>query len=165
MNKRTILFLGDPNVGKTSLITRYIKDIFTIHSTTTLQVETVSTVETVDHTDFHMYLIDTPGTIDLSFRRNDIDAYCIVYDASRPDLESVKKWMEYVPDDMPLLIVGTKRDILGKVKSDSLERSIEEFCEGGVDHLYVSAKSSILSLRRWFLKVIRMNLRERRKRA
>lgn len=148
--------LGSVNVGKTSLIKRYIHDQF-ITTRPTIGVDFGTKIIESEELILNLQLYDTAGQerynyqLGSQFYRN-ADGAVLVYDLSRQpkdSLEQLKKWRDevltksYIAGDndfkLPIVVVGNKADLKLDVDYDI----IHDFCrENYYGHIETSAKES-----------------------
>ena len=128
MTNVKIIVIGDPRVGKTSIINRIVDDSFDIDSKSTVGVDMcVVTIEGIKFT-----LWDTAGQeeynlVTSNFYRN-ADGVLLIHDISKPQTSiNIRNWIlrvhAYCNHNIPILIVSNKNDLEGKrssVKIDGL---------------------------------------------
>lgn len=130
---KKIVVLGHFGVGKTSLIRRFVTDSFSDNYKVTIGVHITKKVVEVD-TDESITLIlwDLEGTDQVQLIR---DSYLLgthsaifVFDVSRPstfqNIESDLKTVKEKLPDVPMLVVGNKKDL---VDSDDMKSLLETF--------------------------------------
>ena len=121
-----LILTGDFQVGKTSLIKRFVENMFSDSYISTIGVEiSKKTVIMDEDTEINFVLWDIGGQISTMapYRHRFYEgasAAFIVIDRTRQDnLESVKKWykeiLESVSRNIPVVIVGNKSDLQEKV--------------------------------------------------
>ncbi|MFW9951826.1 MAG: GTP-binding protein [Candidatus Thorarchaeota archaeon] len=121
-----LILTGDFKVGKTSLIKRFIENLFQESYISTIGVEiSKKTVILDEETKINFVLWDIGGQISsmAPYRHRFYEgasAAFIVIDRTREDnLESVKRWhteiSESVPHKIPIVIVGNKSDLQEEV--------------------------------------------------
>ncbi|MHA1742898.1 MAG: GTP-binding protein [Candidatus Heimdallarchaeota archaeon] len=120
MYQRKIVLLGDPGVGKTSLVRRYIFDTFQKDYMTTLGVNFY--VRTFEYPDVHVKLLiwDIAGQksrrqIGLRYLQGASGAL-LTYDLTNPKtFANLPGWYEDLckanKDSVPIVLVGTKLDL------------------------------------------------------
>ncbi len=117
-----LILTGDFKVGKTSLIKRFIENMFSESYISTLGVQiSKKTVALEEDTEIDFVLWDIGGQVSsmTPYRHRFYEgasAAFIVIDRTRPDnLESVNRWYkeisESVPQKIPVVIVGNKSDL------------------------------------------------------
>ncbi len=121
-----LILTGDFKVGKTSLIKRFIENMFTETYISTIGVQiSKKTVVMDEDTQINFVLWDIGGQISTMapYRQRFYEgasAAFIIIDRTRPDnLESVNRWykeiLESVPRNVPVVIVGNKSDLQEEV--------------------------------------------------
>jgi small GTP-binding protein len=141
-------FVGDANVGKTSLLSRYTNDIFPQSPTATVGMTNVLTRLRYAEQDFAVNIWDTAGQerfrslVPLYAR--DSDLIVLVYSVS--SMESFKgldDWFDQIRGEMrlmcPVIVVGNKTDLEFQIdKREALRWGKEHQCQT----LFTSAKSA-----------------------
>ena len=125
-----IILIGDANVGKTNILSRYISDTFLETSKSTVGVELATKVEQYNNKKIKIQIWDTAGqerykSITTSYYKGAKGAF-IVYDITKKEsFKNVDKWIkdlkEFGDEDVTILIIGNKCDL-----EDEREVSIEE---------------------------------------
>lgn len=115
-----VVMAGDSGVGKTQLIQRFAKGVFTVESMNTVGIELMQKVVTVGEYNVRVQLWDTGGQekfrcINAPYFRG-ASGVVLVYDiTSRKSLEAVSYWLDEVRQkaaaDVSLLLVGNKADL------------------------------------------------------
>jgi small GTP-binding protein len=119
-NNIKIVFLGEPNVGKTSIITRYIKEHFTTDHKTTIGGTFQSKHLQIDGTENSLLVYDKAGQeiyrclAPLYFRNAQVGI--IVFDITdRKTFQEIPYWMKQIKDKcdkIPIVhICGNKSDL------------------------------------------------------
>ena len=118
--KVKLVLLGDSGVGKTNLISRYTKNIFSANSKATIGVEFFSKTYKINNKILKIEIWDTAGqerykSITSVYYKGAKGAL-IVYDiTSRKSFENVDKWIEEIKEktskDIKLIIIGNKIDL------------------------------------------------------
>lgn len=120
LSKYKIVFLGEQNVGKTSLITRFMYDTFDSSYAATIGIDFLSKTMYLDDKTIRLQLWDTAGqerfrSLIPSYIR-DSHVAVIVYDiSSKKSFELLDKWIEDVKmergDNVIICLVGNKNDL------------------------------------------------------
>jgi small GTP-binding protein len=122
-----LLLLGETNVGKTSLIRRFINDKFIEKQQTTIGAVFLTKTILLDNKTIKLEIWDTAGqeryhSLAPMCYRN-ADGAIIVYDITNQDsFTRAKTWInqlkEQAPSDIQIILVGNKSD-LGSNKNDA----------------------------------------------
>ena len=162
-----ILIIGDTNVGKTSLLLRYIDDYFPDKHMATIGVE--YRVKAIEYRGFKikLQLWDTAGqerfhSITKNFFHN-ADGILFVYDiTNKKSFKGVKNWIkesEEIKDDIQKIIVGNKCDMVHQRSITNKE--VEKYCkENKIDFIETSAKDNI-NLKEVFNKIIELIFKDK----
>lgn len=147
-----VIFIGDPSVGKTSVITRFLYGAFDTHYQATVGIDFVSKVVPVSSDrSVKLQLWDTAGqerfqSLIPSYLR-DTAACVVVYDVtSAKSFESVKKWIDVVQvargegSGVLMFLVGNKKD-LTETRAVSTEDGEALANKMGMTFCEVSAKT------------------------
>ncbi len=157
-----ILIIGDSNVGKTSLLLRYIDDYFPDKHMTTIGVE--YRVKAIEYRGFKikLQLWDTAGqerfhSITKNFFHN-ADGIIFVYDiTNKKSFKGVKNWIkesEEIKNGVQRIILGNKCDMIHQRAVTNKE--VEKYCkEIKIDFIEASAKDNI-NLDEAFSKIIEL---------
>jgi len=146
-----IILTGDFGVGKTSLVNRFVENLFRESMQSTIGVD-ISTkfVELSEKTKIKFVIWDIGGQmsqIDPYRRRfyEGANSAFIVVDRTRPKtLSNVETWYNdlktYVPPDIKIVLVGNKSDLIEKMalSDDDLKQKADQF---GFHYILTSAKT------------------------
>jgi Ras-related protein Rab-21 len=134
-----VIIIGDPRVGKTSLLNRLVEDRFDEESISTTGVD--MSVVTINNRKYTLW--DTAGQEEYShitsnFYRN-ADVVLLLHDITRREsTESLKNWIlrvhAYCKSDIPILILSNKCDLEGKQSTAKIDGVT-------VKHISTSAKT------------------------
>jgi small GTP-binding protein len=127
---KKIVLLGDPGVGKTSMIRRFVYDIFDDKYITTLGMKVTKKQlvinHPIDHLDMELTLMiwDLMGQKEYQFLHKSTyrgtDGAIIVCDFTRKDtLDNIPEWVTNlfnVTGNIPIVIIGNKNDLNGRKK-------------------------------------------------
>ncbi|KAL8588514.1 hypothetical protein ACOMHN_043863 [Nucella lapillus] len=115
-----VAVIGDKQVGKTSLIRRYVHETFSPHYTYTLGGDIEKMDVTISNVNVQVTLIDAAGhkyarSLIKSLYR-DVHAIIVVFDLTKDTtFKSVSEWLkqiEMVNTDSPVIfLVGNKQDV------------------------------------------------------
>jgi small GTP-binding protein len=149
--KVKICMVGDSAVGKTSLIKKFVLDIFDDAYMTTIGTKitkrTISVIDGKEGTTMDMMVWDIMGQT--SFRSLLQDAYfygthgvIAVVDSTRPEtLDAIHEWvqsMRQVVGDVPMIFVSNKCDLERAITPEMLDKELDRY---GSNHMYASAKT------------------------
>jgi small GTP-binding protein len=136
-----LLLVGEPEVGKTSLIKRYVDDFFQEGYQITLGVDflskTVNLKDPVsgDDQEISFQIWDVAGQSGFTNFRHlylkKAHGVFLVFDLTRPDLtyEKLDRWHADIKEQSPsakIIIVGNKEDLAGELPA-SKEKILERF--------------------------------------
>ena len=129
-----ILILGDTTVGKTSFMTRYIEDKFTI-TIQTVGIDSRSKTLERNNKKVYLQIFDTAGQERYrSIVKNlykGADGIILMYDVTKKNtFNSIKNWIKSINDnkdlnEIGLIIVGNKIDLPDKIISDEDKEELE----------------------------------------
>lgn len=155
-----ILLIGDSGVGKTSLLFRYVEDVFNPEFQSTIGVDFKICTLSVDGREVKMQLWDTAGqdrfrNIVASYYRG-AHGIVLVYDvASTASFENLQNWMEeakrHLDENVPRLLVGNKIDTAREVSTETGEAFARTHSMGFIE---TSAKSAV-NVRELFEQMVR----------
>lgn len=147
-----VSLLGDPGVGKTSLVNRYIDEIFEKDYRPTLGVNIMTKDIDIKEIGKKVRLViwDVAGQEKYDFTRKMFFQGCkgvfLIYDVTRPNslLNIKKKWLkdltQYSKENLEFILIGNKNDLRDKKQIKSEEG--EEFSQDidAVKFIETSAK-------------------------
>ena len=137
-----LIIVGDTNVGKTNIMSKYIKDQFNITSKSTIGVEFGTKILEIDNKKVKAQIWDTAGqerykSITSAYYKGAKGAF-IVYDiTNKSTFESVDKWIKdlnsYGDKNLTMLLIGNKSDledkrIINKEEGEEKAKSFELGC-------------------------------------
>ncbi len=115
-----VVLIGDSGVGKTNIMSRYIKDEFSIETKTTVGVEFGAKKLEINGNNIKAQIWDTAGqerykSITNAYYKGAKGAL-IVFDITRPSsFESVDKWITELKSkcdvDVSIIMIGNKCDL------------------------------------------------------
>ena len=127
-----IITIGDSNVGKTSIIRRYVYNIFEPESLSTIGVSfSFKEVKLKNGTTVKLRLVDTAGqekfkSVTKSYYKN-TEGVLFVFDYSDvKSFEDISDWIQNFEDNnnmgnIPRYLLGNKNDLKHNVKEDSIK--------------------------------------------
>ncbi|MCP4763396.1 MAG: GTP-binding protein [archaeon] len=146
-----IIVVGDYQVGKTSLIRRYVDDSFSDNYISTIGVDiTKKTIVLSDECSVNFLIWDIGGQMKqmAPYRKRfytGANAIFVVFDKTRKStIENVKLWLDDFPQDLknsaPKILIGNKNDLIYDFKVTTEETS--EYSKNyGMEFIETSAKT------------------------
>ena len=133
-----VITIGDSNVGKTSIIRRYIYNVFDDKTMSTIGLSfSFKEVELKNGITITLKLVDTAGqekyrSLTKSYFKNS-DGVLFVFDyGSKESFEHIQEWVQMFidntsQDDIPKYLIGNKDDLQNKsVTSEMIEELINK---------------------------------------
>ena len=116
-----IVLVGDSGVGKTNILSRFVRDIFTEDSKTTIGVEFATKTMTIKNKVVRMQIWDTAGqeryrAITNSYYRG-ANAAMVVFDITNSvSFKDVPKWLNEIRNNtdsasIPIMLIANKSDL------------------------------------------------------
>lgn len=131
-----VVLLGEPGVGKTSLIFRYVNDRFEENYKPTLGFDISIKNIVFKKREYSLTLWDIAGTEQFeSLRSSYLDgaqAAILIYDVTRIDtFKNLLFWYKtcrHITGDIPVLLVGNKNDLIveKKITKDIAKKNMEK---------------------------------------
>ncbi|MHA1232485.1 MAG: Rab family GTPase [Candidatus Helarchaeota archaeon] len=153
-NKYTfkVVVIGEPRVGKTSLIRRFADNTFSDTYKTTIGADfSIKVIELMNNKVF-LTIWDIGAQERFSELRNyyynGADAAILVYDVANPKtLDLLHHWnndfTKSTSEDTPRIIVGNKIDLLDDESNRLHFKSAKKFCDDeGIELIFSSAKTN-----------------------
>jgi small GTP-binding protein len=142
--KFKVVIVGDSQVGKTNIMTRYVNNVFSFTTQSTFGHEYAKKIVKVEQEDVHLAIWDTAGqerfrSIAAPYYR-DSKGGLLVYDVTNRDsFASLTRWIKDMAEveQFPLIIVGNKVDLI-----DQRAVSTKEGQEFAKKHSLVFAETS-----------------------
>ena len=130
-----ILLLGDSNVGKTSLIIRFIKDKFEENNSSTVGLEFADKEIKINDNIIRLHILDTAGQEKYkSIAKSAIkraNGIIFVFDLNcKESFDNIKYWLMSsleVSNDFNKILVGNKYDLRREVDKDKVQKLIEKY--------------------------------------
>ncbi|KAH9024155.1 GTPase [Lactarius pseudohatsudake] len=142
-----IILTGDTQVGKSNLLSRFVRNEFNVESRSTIGVEFATRTITVDDKRVKAQVWDTAGqeryrAITAAYYRGAVGAL-LMYDVTKPStFASVKRWVEelreHASPHIVTLLVGNKTD-LESLRSVTTEEAAAFAAENGLEFIETSA--------------------------
>ncbi|RKP18332.1 ras-domain-containing protein, partial [Rozella allomycis CSF55] len=136
-----ILVVGDLGTGKTSIIKRYVHNVFSTHYKSTIGVDfALKVIDWEDGSIIRLQLWDIAGqerfgSMTRVYYKESVGAL-LVFDVTRPTtLEGVLKWKRDVDDkvrfkdgsNIPVVLIANKMDALSKSDIEAMQQRLDEF--------------------------------------
>ena len=161
--KIQLIMIGESNVGKTSLIRRYTKNLFNLNHLETAGIEFNSREEKINNKIVKVKIWDTAGqeifhSLTKNFYRK-ADGIIIVFDITQKEsFDKIHDWIKSVHDnietyrEIQIIIVGNKIDLEEKRQVTREEGvKLSEYFE--IPYFEASAKNSI-GVRTFMIKIV-----------
>lgn len=124
-----LLIIGESNVGKTSILQRFIDNSFEKSFSTTIGIDFRSKTIHVDKQEIELQIWDTAGqerffSITKSYYRGS-DGIFLTFDLTSEDsFKALPKWIsevkEKLDEKVPIFLLGNKKDLLDDLEIDTL---------------------------------------------
>ena len=148
--KVKIMFIGNSSVGKTSIIKRYSKNIFSTSYISTLGIDFESKNINIDNKIINLQIWDTAGqekykVLSKNYYNNS-NAFIIVYDITNLEsFESVMNWIDQIkenaPENVKSILLGNKSDLEEKRKV-TYQEGKDFATSNGMQFIETSAKTA-----------------------
>ena len=147
-----IIVVGNGTVGKTSLITRFVKNVFSMDYKKTLGVDYLQKLIIVDGEEVTFHVWDTAGQEEfnaLTRRYYRGASACVLAFATnnRASFEAVKKWRDAVHNEcgeqITIVLIQTKIDLIDEAEVNELEAEALA-TELGVPLIRVCSKDNVM---------------------
>lgn len=143
-----IIIIGDTDVGKTNILSRFINEYFDPNTKQTIGVEFSTKILTIDDKNIKVQLWDTAGqeryrAIISSYYRG-ASGVIIVYDVTnRTSFMNIKNWyeeLEHRSNYYHILLIGNKADLIEE-RQVSIEEGQKFASKYGLDFFETSASN------------------------
>ena len=133
-----VVLIGDSGVGKTNILSRYVRDEFSIETKSTVGVEFGSKIVKSNSINIKVQIWDTAGqerykSITNAYYKGAKGAF-VVYDISKKEtFDNINKWIEELKNngdsDVCILLIGNKCDLEDErqVTQDDALKKAEQF--------------------------------------
>ena len=163
-----ILLLGNGTVGKTSLINRYLKNVYNPVYLTTIGIDQSIKFLSVNNKHIKLSIWDTAGqeqfrTIAKSFY-NKTDAVILCFDLTEKEsLDSISYWIEQLCNKIELnkiglVLVGTKLDLADLEKVEGISEEVKKYVDKYNIKYYKTSSLSGINVKEVFNYLIKMTL-------
>lgn len=133
MISKKIVIVGHFGVGKTSLIRRFVEDVFSEDYKVTIGVHILKKTLTVNEEEINLILWDTEGTDEIEEIRKayllGTHGFIFVCDVTRPvTYENIEAQINYLQtnfNQVPVLSIGNKSDLLPKGSISEKKEELE----------------------------------------
>lgn len=163
-----ILLLGNGTVGKTSLINRYLKNVYNPVYLTTIGIDQSIKFLSVNNKHIKLSIWDTAGqeqfrTIAKSFY-NKTDAVILCFDLTEKEsLDSISYWIDQLCNKIELnkiglVLVGTKLDLADLEKVEGISEEVKKYVDKYNIKYYKTSSLSGINVKEVFNYLIKMTL-------
>ena len=163
-----ILLLGNGTVGKTSLINRYLKNVYNPVYLTTIGIDQSIKFLSVNNKHIKLSIWDTAGqeqfrTIAKSFY-NKTDAVILCFDLTEKEsLDSISYWIEQLCNKIELnkiglVLVGTKLDLADLEKVEGISEEVKKYVDKYNIKYYKTSSLSGVNVKEVFNYLIKLTL-------
>ena len=146
-----IVIIGDSGVGKSNILSRYVRDEFSMDTKATVGVEFGSKIISINNQQIKIQIWDTAGqeafqAITRTYYKGATGAL-VVYDITRRDtFNHVTKWLDEVRanalKEIQIILIGNKKDLEDKRQVQTEEgQSLAD--KNGLLFLETSAKTAV----------------------
>ena len=137
MSKYTfkISLLGDKNVGKTSIVTAYTQNEFSLTTLSTIGIDTSITKKIFDNVEYTFKIFDTVGqekfnSISTTTIQMAVGFFMVFAVNNRESYERLVNWINYIEDyvnleEKVLFIIGNKTDVKPEERKVTKEEAKE----------------------------------------
>jgi len=169
-----MLLLGDSSVGKTSLLTQFVKNQYSTKYRATIGVDFLTRTIVLNDTQVELQIWDTAGqekfhSLVSTFYRG-TDCCALIFDLqSRQSLDALVEWRKQLleileppdPSAFPVVVIGNRLDLIQNENGDmvnSIVNKAEQMCkENGYLFFKASAKDAI-NVEKAFVSLVELAL-------
>lgn len=169
-----LLIIGESNVGKTSILQRFIENKFETSFSTTIGIDFRSKTIQVDEKEIELQIWDTAGqerffSITRSYYRGS-DGIFLTFDlSSEGSFNSLNKWIgeikDKVDEKVPIFLLGNKKDLLDGTEQEINQlktiTKIKEISEELKVSWYATSAKSGENIEEIFMDMARTIIQER----
>ena len=163
-----ILLLGNGSVGKTSLINRYLKNVYNPVYLTTIGIDQSIKYLVINNKHIKLSIWDTAGqeqfrTIAKSFY-NKTDAVMLCFDLTEKEsLKGISYWIEQLCNrielnQIGLVLVGTKLDLTNFEKDEEISEEVENFVKKYNVKYFKTSSLSGINIKEVFNYLVKITL-------
>ena len=162
-----LIIVGDSSVGKTSILLKYIDDIFPDHHVATIGVEYKNKIFEYRGFNIKLQIWDTAGqerfhSITKNFFHN-ADGIFFVYDiTNNRTFKGVKNWIkeaEEVENSFEKILIGNKCDLIDEREVNPEE--VEAYCKIKNITFYETSAKNNINLKEVFDKIVELILKDK----
>jgi Ras-related protein Rab-8A len=130
-----MLLIGDSSVGKSSLLTRFNDDSFSIDFISTIGIDFKVKTLLLDGKKYKLQIWDTAGqerfrTITTAYYRGAMGVILVFSLNSISSFASIKNWIQNIHDHVnhkvPIILVGNKSDLVRMVTKEEIDELVKE---------------------------------------
>ena len=149
-NRQKIIFIGDVNVGKTTIINRIQGNDFEERYDATIGIDFCLKIIKHNNNEIKLQMWDTAGQekyrgLIPSYIRNS-SMIILVYDVtSKKSFENIPKWIDFIQsiEKTKMVICGNKIDLNNRVITDDMAKELKNtYTDLDILHFEVSAKNN-----------------------
>ena len=149
-NRQKIIFIGDVNVGKTTIINRIQGNDFEERYDATIGIDFCLKIIKHNNNEIKLQMWDTAGQekyrgLIPSYIRNS-SMIILVYDVtSKKSFENIPKWIDFIQsiEKTKMVICGNKIDLNNRVITDDMAKELKnKYTDMDILHFEVSAKNN-----------------------
>ena len=158
-----LVFLGDTGVGKTSIISRYMENVFDVNVPSSRGAFHHEKILQVGRKSYKVYIWDTTGEERfksmLTFYYRDAHMVALVYSTvSQDSIDNIRFWINEIQTKnnkkCAILLIGNKIDLKPNHNDADISGDIQSICnEFNIEHIYASAKQKV-NIEQIFQKLI-----------
>ncbi|KAI8883857.1 ras-related protein Rab11D-like protein [Backusella circina FSU 941] len=147
-----IVTVGDPQVGKSNLVTRFSTNTFTNQYLSTIGVEFEKVSKQIENSTINTLIWDTSGqerfrSISSKYYQSAVGVIFVYDITSIESFQNIKNWLEHVAyysqEDPLFMLIGNKLDLAKESRAVSTKEAVEYAENNNMFHFETSALDSI----------------------